>query len=243
MSIEFINSQTIKIDGREMVYLRQPIAILKNIEKVLSEIGSEKFFSSPDDEIKKTRESLAGLFFLLALQSLTNESIFMMQPKVDPPDFMLMKLGLDIEKMTLDPFELVEITTRCESFEEMLRIIQRKINKGYSESYHLLIFVNNKNCKEWVNLLNTNLKSYKPFMSVWTLHLLELNNDWWPVANRLRPLPIQHIETRLGDIKLPNNISNFMQEITQDNVKFLTFKSEVVSEFLKKIRKIRIGKM
>lgn len=242
MTIEFINSETVKLDGKEMIYLREPLVLLKQIKEMLYKVGPEKFFSSPDEEVKRSKESMAGLFLLLALQSKTTESFFLMQPKSDPPDFILMKLGNDIEKMTVDPFELVEIPARCASFEEMLKIVQKKLDKGYSESYHLLIFINNQNCKVWVQLLNNELKNYDPFRSVWTLHLLEHNGEWWPVVNRLRPYPILHIEAKLGDIKLPTGMPDFMEEKNHGGMRFIVFKPAVTEEFIKKIRKIRLGR-
>ncbi len=242
MSVQFKNSETVNIDGKEVIYLRESIAILSHLQGVLARVGAENFFSSPHDDIKKARESMAGLFYLLALQSETNNGLYLMQPQNDPPDFVLMTLGETIEETKLNKVELVEVPSRCESFDEAIKIVQKKINKGYAESYDLLIFVNNPKCKEWLPLFNAQLGDYHPFASVWALNLLEQNGDYWPVVNRLRPLPVRHIENKLGDIILPNKVSPFMEVKTQDGKSFMAFKPELIKEFTKKYRKSRLNK-
>ena len=244
MSLEFIDSDIVKIDGETLIYFRDSSALLKGAQEVLTKIGPEKFFSSPADYAKKAKESMPGAFFLLELQSLTSDFLFLMQPQKDPPDFIMMKIGSTIETMRLDPFELVEVPTRCESFEEMLAIVQKKIDKGYTEKYNLLIFVNNENSKEWLPLLNQKLVNYDPFLSVWTVHLLvdKNNGNYMPIVNKLRPLPIVHIDTKIENIKFPTNTPYFTQEIIREGKKFLGFKQEFVAEFLKKLRKIKLKK-
>lgn len=241
MTVNFINSERVKINDKELMYLREPVLILKQTEEVLLKIGPDKFFSSPEEEIKKARESFVILYFLLAIQSKTTDFNFCLQPKEDPPDFGIMKIGDKIETLSLDWFELVEIPVICSSFQEMMKIIQKKIEKRYSVGYNLLIFVNSEQSNEWINLLNIELKDYGSFISIWTLNLLTSEGDYWPVVNRLRPLPL-HIETKIGDIKLPNGVPASMEEHTHDGKKFLSFKPELLKELKMIHRNIRLAK-
>lgn len=73
-----------------MIYFRDSISLLKQIEQTLSEIGPQEFFSSTDNKVKKVRESLAEFFFILALKKDTNKDWLLMQPKDVFPDFILM---------------------------------------------------------------------------------------------------------------------------------------------------------
>lgn len=241
MKIDFADSENCSINGQNLIYMRETVSLLKHIEDTIAKVGPEKFFSSPDDDVKKVRESMAALFLLLAIQNKGGDSLFVMQPQNDPPDFILVKIGEKLEDMTLDPVELVEIPPRCKTFEEFFLIITKKIKKGYSQSYHLLVFINNVNSKQWLPRLNKELLSFSPFKSVWTVHLLEDKGDWWPMVNRLRPLPIQHLETRLSEIKLPQTQKDYLEEVIRDGVRFLSFKPELLKEFLKKLRKMKFA--
>jgi hypothetical protein len=244
MSIEFSNSEICKIDGKNQVYFRDVIAILNDVEIMINKVGAEKFFSSPDEEVKKARESMVGIFFIFEFQSQTEDFVFLMQPEKDPPDFFVMTIGQDIKSMSVHPIELVEIPTRCSSFDEMMNIVNKKINKGYIESYNLLIFINNENCKVWLPLLNKKIGNYQPFLSVWTVHLLVMNGtDYEPVVNRLRPSPVLHWENKIENIKFPNKIPQFAEQVTIEGKKILQFKPEFVSEFIKKIKKSKYGKI
>lgn len=240
--VEFMDSQSCRIDGKEMIYMMSPHSLLNNIEKTLLKVGAKKFMSSPDENIKKTRESLAGLFFLLCLQSKTADSLFLMSPKQDPPDFFLLTLPDELEEMTIEPIELLEIPPRCKTFEEMMSIVEKKLKKGYSESYHLLIFINNENSKEWLPLFNKKLKDYSPFKSISTVHLLDNAGDFQPVANRLRPYPLIHIEPMLSKVTIPRKIPKYMEEFYFEGKSFIAFKEDKIKDFLKKVRVFKLRK-
>lgn len=246
--VKFINSEICEIDGKELAYFKDHRSLRDKIIETVSIVGPNKFFSSTDEEIKKVRESMAEYFFTIALKKDNHQDWLLMQPKNDPPDFILMTAKDNPITITFDEFELVEIPGRCQSFDEMMSIIQKKLKKGYPEKYHLLIFVNNEKSKEWINLLNSQLKNYYPFKTIWTVHLLWYKGKkdlFGSVVNRLRPYPIRHIEVALNDNNLSQSqsVPSFMEEIKQDNKIFLVFKPNFVKELTKKIRKIKLNNL
>lgn len=241
MEFEITNSENCLIDGKNMTYFRESIAILREIEETLKRVGPEKFFSSTDEKVKKVRESMAGLFFLFALQGGTDDFLFLMQPEKDPPDFVALTIGDHVDSMSVNMVELVEIPPRCNSFEEASEIVQKKIDKGYPKDYHLLIFINNEKSKEWLPSLKDKLKDQTSFRSIWSLHLLVDKGDWFPVLNRLEPRPIVHFETRISDLKFPSTLPGFMEQVNKGGKNIVTFKGEFMKAFMKKIRMSKLG--
>lgn len=241
MATTIVNSEICEIDGKKMLYFREPNLMLSGIEETLAKVGAEKFFSSTDEAVKKARESLAEFFFTVALKKDTSRDWWLMQPQKDPPDFTLMTIKEDPITITLDAFELVEIPGRCQTFDEALGIVQSKLNKGYAGHYNLLIFVNNERSKEWINLLNERLENHHPFKTIWTVHLLWYKGKkdlFGPIVNRLRPYPVVHIDAVQNDGKLYQyqSIPTFMEKITSGEKTFISFKTEFVKELTKKLR-------
>lgn len=242
MESNFINSEICKIDDKEMVYFSHPSVLLDKIENILNTIGAEKFFSSPNESVKKARENIAEYFFSVALKKITGKDWFLMQPKKDPPDFCLMTTSPGT--LTLDKFELVEIPSNeyCQTFDKMMDIIYKKLDKKYSEKYSLLIFVNNEKSKEWINLLHKQLKNYNSFEAIWTISLLQYrgkNGLLGSVVNKLRPHPAKSIEVALNDKALYqySSIPNYMEEIKIGNKSFFNPRPD----FVKKLKKINLS--
>jgi hypothetical protein len=241
MSIDFINSEKCKIDDKEMIYFRDTRQLRDKIIETVSNVGAGNFFSSTDENVKKVRESMAEYFFTLSLKKDSQKDWFLMQPQNDPPDFFLMTATDNPMTITLDAFELVEIPGRCQMFDEMMNIVQKKIDKGYSVSYNLLIFVNNDKSREWLSLFHEQLKNYYPFKTIWTVHLLwykEKKDVFGYVVNRLRPYPVKHIEGELAEPHPFQTTPFFMEEIKKENKIFLSFKSDFAEELTKELRRI-----
>lgn len=242
MISKFVNSESVEIDGQKMIYLASPHSMIEKIHEALSSIGPEKFFSNPDEETKKLRESMAESFFALALKKDSKQDWWVMQPEKDPPDFTLTSWTENPITITLAPFELVEIPPRCKSFEEMWKIVKKKLEKGYLKSYHLLIFINNERSTEWLELLHGKLALSVPFQTIWTLHLLvhkttkELSSA---IANKLRPLPVKHTEVSFND---PQSLrfgplSSFMELVKDGNKTFLKMNQEFANALRKEMMK------
>jgi hypothetical protein len=242
MTSKFVNSESVEIDGQKMIYLASPHFMIEKIHEALSSIGPEKFFSNPDEKTKKLRESMAEAFFALALKKDSKQDWWVVQPEEDPPDFTLTSWTENPITITLAPFELVEIPARCKSFEEMWRIVKKKLEKGYPENYHLLIFINNEKSTEWLELLNNKLAVSVPFQTIWTLHLLvnkttkELSAA---IANKLRPLPIKHTEASFND---PQSLRfgplpSFMEVVKDNKNTFLKMNQEFANALRKEMMK------
>lgn len=212
--------------------------LIETVEKV----GAQKFFSIPEENVKKARENVAEYFFVLGLTKDSGQDWFLMQPKKDPPDFVLMTARANPITITLDHFELVEIPGRCETFEEMLGIVRGKLNKGYTEKYHLLIFVNHEKSKEWINTLHQQVQDFAPFKTVWTVHLVWYKGKsslYGSVVNCLRPYPTRSIEVALNDeaLRQSSPLPNYMEELKIDGRTFISFKQDFVKELTMAIRK------
>ena len=126
--------------------------------------------------------------------------------------------------------------------------MQRKVNKGYSGNYNLLIFINNEKSREWSNLLYKQLGNYHPFKTVWTVHLLwykDKKDLFGAVVNRLRPYPPRHIEAPIDGSELykPQPVPNFMEEIKREGKTFLSFKPDFVKGLTKELRKINLNRL
>jgi len=245
MGVNFINSEICEIDGEGMIYFSDPRQLRDKIIETVSRVEAKKFFSSTDENIKKVRESMAEYFLTSALKKDSHQDWFLMQPQKDPPDFVLMTASDNPTTITLDEFELVEIPGRCQTFNEMMSIVQEKIERRYSVSYNLLIFVNNERSKEWISLLHRHLEDYHSFKTIWTVHLLRYKDKkdlFGYVVNRLRPYPVRHIEGVLGESYLSQPIPIFMEEIKRGDKTFLSFKSDFVNSLTKELRKIILSR-
>jgi len=235
------------MNNNELLYFYDPITLLKRMEKTLSEIGPKKFFSNPDDETKRVRESLAEFFFILALKKDTGKDWWLYQPKDQFPDFDLMTVNQLKKKIfiTLDRFELVTIPDRCNSFEEALSIVRGKITKGYPENYNLLVFVNHIKSREWVKLLKQQLVKSYPFKSIWTVYLLfkGKDNPYSAVVNQICPPSQCSIETSFDNKALweMGPLPIFMEEIEIEGKKCRAFKEDFMKEFRLMLKKISLG--
>jgi hypothetical protein len=242
MDIKFLNSEAIEIEGRKMVYLASPHAMIEKIVEALSSIGPEKFLSSPDADVKKLRESMAESLFALSLKKDSGRDWWVTQPEDDPPDFVLTSWTENPVTVTVAMFELVEIPGRCQSFEEMMDIVRAKLNKGYPSNYHLLVFVNNENSIDWIEQLHRGLEGTVPFQTLWTLHLLnnkETGAISLAVANKLRPLPISHSEASFetGDGFRFGPLPSFMEVVENGDRKFIKFNEEFAGQLRKEMMK------
>ncbi len=243
MAIDFIDSESCNIDGEKKIYFMHPNVLRDRIIETYSSVGAKRFFSAKKDG----REAMPEYFFALALKKATGKDWFLLQPEKDPPDFSLMTVSTDPIIITLDQFELVEIPERCPTFQKMMDIVKEKQNKGYPANYHLLIFINNEKSKEWINLLNEQLKNHYPFKTIWTIYLLWYKgkkNLYGSVVNRLRPYPIKSVEYALNDKALYQCLSmpSCIEELKVDGKSFFSFKSDFVKELTKKIRKVNLAR-
>lgn len=233
------------MDTRKMIYFAHPNTLLMNIiGETLKAIGPEKFMHGSGEQAKRGREAFAEYFFLLALKKDTKKDWWLYQPIDQFPDFDIVSFYEDPVWINLYRFELVTIPDCCKSFEEMMSIILGKINKGYPKNYNLLIYLNHTRSAEWVELLNTHLKSFHPFYTVWTVYLIfeDASNVCSSVVNRIRPFPIRRIEANINDSELHRrqSLPIFLEENKIDEQSYVSFKEQFIKEVRKKIRRARL---
>lgn len=247
MKIDFLNSERVKVGDDEMIFFMHPNTLRDKLIETVEKIGAQKFFSSPEENIKKARENVAEYFFILGLKKISGLDWFLRQPHNDPPDFELMTITSNPITITLDPFELVEIPGRCKIFEEMHEIVKRKLNKGYAKKYHLLIFVNHEKSEEWIKELHQKQENFSPFKTVWTVHLVWYKGQqglYGSVVTRLRPYPAKTVQVALNDETLRQNspLPDHLEELKIDGKTFIGFKRDFVKGLTTAMRKTLLAR-
>lgn len=245
VGLKKINSEAIEIDGKPMVFSASPHMILESIYETLHSIGPKAFFSNPDEETKKLRESMAAMFMALAIKKNSGQDWWITQPDKDPPDFVLTSYGEGSPgsvSIAMALFELVEIQERCNSFEEAIKIVEGKLKKGYPENYNLLVFVNHIESVNWIERLYRELPQVVPFQSLWTLHLLQdprTGELSVAIANKLRPDPVFHSEFKFNepDAFKFNPLPSYMKAESRDGKTFMTFDEKFAQQLRKEMMK------
>ncbi|MBI5645265.1 hypothetical protein HY970_04205 [Candidatus Kaiserbacteria bacterium] len=241
MTIRFIDSQTCEIDGSKLVYLRDALTVFRKIQKTLNEIGADKFYSSPENDVKRDRESLAELFFLLASKAGTGMDWYLLQPNDDFPDFYLMAITESDPPVLLHGFELTEVPPRVEKFEDAMSIVNSKLQRRYQPKHNLLIYLNNAKGREWTPLIAEQITNTS-FKEIWTVQVLTINNNTelkFSVANRIWPQPaIQWVaDFDTPGLFRPKEIPKNSEILKTDAGDFLQLKREFVKDFLKNVRR------
>lgn len=187
-----------------------PHTLFSKVEKVLASVGPKKFFTSPDEEVKKAREGFAAYFFTLALKKYTKRDWWVAQPNQAErqfPDFDFISFSDKLEDIKLESVELTGIYPNFKTFEEVRRVIEKK-QTHYGDDqlkFSLLIFINHQKSEEWTELLREHLKTPHPFVSIWTIHLLfkkggeEVEKA---VAQKIVPLPGIRVEADMDDSEI-----------------------------------------
>lgn len=248
MKVDFLNSDRCKVDDEELIYFMHPNTLRDKLIETVEKVGAQKFFSSPEESVKKARENVAEYFFILGLKKISGLDWFLRQPHNDPPDFELMTVTSNPITITLDPFELVEIPGRCKTFEEMHGIVKGKFNKGYAQNYHLLIFVNHEKSGEWIKELHQKQENFSPFKTVWTVHLVWYKGQqglYGSVVNRLRPYPAKTMQVALNDEALRQNspLPDHLEELKVDGKTFIGFKRDFVKGLTTAMRKTLLARL
>jgi hypothetical protein len=201
MATNFLSSDMCVIDGKKLKYFSHPLSLFNQIEKKLSEIGAEKFFSNPDESTKRARESLPQYFFTLALKKQTGKDWWVLHPSDPSSDFFLMAIDENPIGISMEQFELVQIPSHFQTFEDAFSVVQKKLKKGYPNYYNLIIFINHEKSKEWATLLHKNLEIRCPFKTIWIVYLLfekGTSNPYIATVHRLRPLPIVNLQAKFS---------------------------------------------
>lgn len=216
----------------EGIFFAHPRTLFNQVDKVLGEVGSEKFFKSPNEEVKKAREGFAAYFFALALKKYTGRDWWLAQYDQSVrsyPDFDFMSFADKPNDIKMEPVELVGVYPHFKYFDQVIKIVKDK-QKKYGDKpvkFSLLIFVNHEKSEEWINRMREEINSETPFLSIWTIHLRfkkggkEVKKV---VAQRIAPLPSLRVEadTDDSDIYKQQPLPNYVEQLENGNVVFKT---------------------
>lgn len=229
------------------VFFAHPHTLLDKVGEILEEVGAEKFFSSSEERVKKAREGFAAYFFTLAMKKHTGKDWWLAQPdqaERSYPDFDFISFGETPEKLGAESVELTGIYPHFNSFDEALKVVEQKQKKYGSEpvKFSLLIFVNHEKSEEWITLLRERLKTERPFISIWTIHLRFKKGGQEvgaAVAQRIMPLPELRIVADMDDPDTHKRqpLPSYMDEKNENGTRYITFKQE----FIDKIMSLRGG--
>ncbi len=220
-----------------------PHTLLDNIGKIINKVGSEKFFSSPEEDVKKAREGFFAYFFTLAMKKYTNRDWWLTQyPEAvrNYPDFDLISVGDETNPIIVEKVELTGVYPHFENFEKMMEVINKKKNKYGNKSldFSLLIFINHEKSEDYLDFLRKNLISHDPFISIWTIHLrfknpMEVKRV---VACRISPGPFERIEADIDDPKIHKlqSLPDFLDSKQVDGSQFFSFKPNFIKSYLKR---------
>ncbi|OIO34226.1 MAG: hypothetical protein AUJ18_02105 [Candidatus Hydrogenedentes bacterium CG1_02_42_14] len=226
------------------IFFAHPHTLLDQVGKVLENVGSEKFFTSSDEEVKKAREGFAAYFFTLTLKKYIGRDWWLAQYDQAvraSPDFDFMSFAENPDDMKMESVELTGVYPHFKSFDEALRVVEKKQKQYGTEpvKFSLLVFVNHEKSEEWINMLREKVISEHPFLSIWTIHLRFKkggNEVGKAVAQRIRPLPGLRVEADMDDPEIHKRqpLQTYMVPHEDGTVTFKT-------EFIDKIRSLRKG--
>jgi hypothetical protein len=226
------------------IFFAHPHKLLDQVGKVLEKVGSEKFFTSSDEEVKKAREGFAAYFFTLTLKKYLGRDWWLAQYDQAVrayPDFDFMSFAENPDEMKMESVELTGFYPHFKSFDEGLKVIEDKQKKYGTQpvKFSLLVFVNHEKSEEWINLLKEKVSTEYPFISIWTIHLRFKKGGkevGKAVAQRIVPLPGLRVEADMDDPETykRQSLPSYMEAHEDGSVTFKT-------EFMDKIRSFRRG--
>ena len=223
-----------------------PHTLFQGVGKILEKVGPEKFFSSPEEEVKKAREGFAAYFFTLALKEFTGRDWWLSQPdqaERQYPDFDFISFGEEPNPIRIESVELTGVYPHFKTFEEVLKVVEKK-QKQYGDEavrFSLLIFVNHEKSEEWTKMFIDRLETHHPFLSIWTIHLRfkkGVQEVGKIVAHRIRPLPALRVEADTDNpkIHLRQPLPNYVEETNAGGSVYVKFKDDFIASFIKRIR-------
>lgn len=220
---------------------------MDKVGKVIKEVGAEKFFTSPGEEVKKAREGFAAYFFTLTLKKWTGRDWWLAQyDQVERqyPDFDFFSFGDEPNPIQVEKVELVGIYPHFKTFEEMMAVIEKK-QKQYGNSsldFSLLVYVNHEKSEEWIQILKERLSSSHPFISMWTIHLRFKKGGkevGKAVAQRIHPTPHVRIEADIDDpnVHKKQPLPSYLESGEANKNTYLSFKPDFIKNFIKRKKK------
>ncbi|RJQ32776.1 hypothetical protein C4572_00575 [Candidatus Parcubacteria bacterium] len=234
------------------LFFAHPHTLLDQVGKVLEKVGAEKFLASSDEEVKKAREGFAAYFFTLTLKQYIPRDWWLVQYDQvvrSCPDFDFISFAENPDDMKMESVELTGIYPHFKSFDEALKVIEKK-QKQYGDKsvkFSLLVFVNHEKSEEWISQLRNHISSEKPFLSIWTIHLRFKkggNEVGKAVASRIAPLPGLRVEADTDDPEIHKRqpLPTHMEQHQDGERTYVTFRPEFVDKMRKKVGTLEVLK-
>src|SRR3989344_2638086 len=217
------------------------VNLLFKIDGHLQRTGPKRFFSNPDKDSQKFKESVGLVFFLTALKIDTGWDWFVDPVKEEFPDFRL--IAFPDDGIAFMQVEHVEIPVHCTSFDQMMSIVKGKIENHYGATQsELLIYINNAQSPKWQEQLKTGLSHLGSFKAVWSLRLIgNMNNTIAQgcVVDRLFSNPEKRIETSFDDKRLykAQPLPSFVEQQVIDGRTYRRVKPEIMRDLQIQMRK------
>lgn len=230
------------------IFFAHPHTLLDQTGKILDGIGPKKFLKSPNEEVKKTREGFWAYFFTLAMKKYTGKDWWLAQYDQAIrayPDFDFMSFAESPDDMKMESVELTGVYPHFKSFDEALKVIEKKQKQYGTEpvKFSLLVFVNHEKSEEWINMFREKISSEHPFLSIWTIHLRFKKGGkevGKAVAQRIMPLPCLRVEADTDDAETHKrqSLPNYMEQLQDGEQTYVTFKAEFIDKMRKKVEKL-----
>ncbi len=224
------------------IHFAHPHTLFRQVEDVLKRVDAEKFFGSSEEAVKKAREGFAAYFFTLAMKKYTGKDWWLAQfnqAERSYPDFDFISFGETPEEFRIEPVELTGVYPHFKSFEEFLKVVEKKQKQYGTEpvKFSLLVFVNHEKSEEWINILRQRLTTERPFISIWTIHLRfkkggkEVGSA---VAQRIMPLPGLRIDANMDDPNIHQRqpYPSYIEEREENGSRYVTFKQEFIDKMM-----------
>lgn len=227
------------------IFFAHPHTLLDQADKVRKKVGDEKFFTSPNEEVKKAMEGFWAYFFTLTMKKYTGKDWWLAQYDQAVrayPDFDFFSFAENPDDMRNEPVELTGVYPHFKSFDEALKVVKNKQKKYGTEpvKFSLLIFVNHEKSEEWVNMFREKISSEHPFLSIWTIHLRFKKGGkevGKAVAQKIVPLPGLRVEADTDDPEIHKRqpLPAYMEQRQDNGNTYVTFKTEFVDKMRKKV--------
>ena len=225
----------------------QPNTFIERLDKIREKYGAEEFLCGDNEECQKGREAFFEYWFILGFKRLSKKDWWILQPKEEFPDLLLVSFEDNPRSMQVLQYEHVMIPDRYKEVSEMIKNVTDKIEKKRYDTggpCGLLIFSNNENSRAFEANLYQALNSIRPFTEVWTtsLEFSDSTTIRKIFVSKVRPHPVIRFEFDFNDQSLYawQKSPACMEDVEKDGIKSLKLKREAVLEFRKEAIRRRI---
>lgn len=227
----------------------QPNTFLERIDEIQKKYGAEEFLHGDNEECQKGREAFFEYWFVVGFKRLSRKDWWILQPKEEFPDLLLVSFVEHPLSMEVLRYEHVVIPDHYKNVGEMIKNVTDKIEKKKYDTggpCGLLVFSNNANSKAFGEKLYQTLNKIHPFTEVWTTSLIFSDSVTIKkiIVSKVRPLPVIRFEFDFNDKSLYSyqKPPSCMETVEEGGVQFLRIKEEARIEFQKEAIKRRLNR-